>query len=225
MPDVRNPPAYQRYASDRIADERYVTLSLAERGLVDAMEMLIWCNGSILADAAAIALFIRRPEAETREALTTGVLRHFEPMEGDPSRLVSTDLRRQWNRLMARRAAQSDGGRAGADKTNRERSGKSPGNPSGEPPGEPSAPEQSSTEPNGAEQSGFAGDATTSQPSNAAKLDPAHVEFVYDYDQTEEKSKPRASGKSTPPKGKSDKRDSGQLSPEANAYHRAKDGS
>jgi len=117
MTETRPPPAFQIYASDELANVTYYGLSLSERGLLDAMRRVIWCEHGIPADPAGIALAIRRPERETRDALTADVLRHFRPVEGDPSRLTCPELRRQMARLIERRGRQS----AAAAETNKAR--------------------------------------------------------------------------------------------------------
>src|SRR5262245_7419780 len=110
----RRPPAFQVYAADDLAARSYYALSLIERGLVDAMRRVIWCDDSIPADPGSIALAIRRPEDEVRAALTDGVRGLFEPMVGDQSRLTCPELHRQMARLLEKRRKQSEG----AEKTN-----------------------------------------------------------------------------------------------------------
>ena len=65
MPEFRRPPAFQVYAADELASVSYYALSLAERGVLDAMRRVIWCDDAIPADPEGIALAIRRPEEET----------------------------------------------------------------------------------------------------------------------------------------------------------------
>lgn len=100
--DRRAPPAYLVYASDDLAKAGYYTLSLAERGLFEAMYRVIWCDGSIPADAAGIALAVRRPEPEVQAGLTEALLSRFEPLAEGSFRLVSPDLNQQMKRLLLR---------------------------------------------------------------------------------------------------------------------------
>ncbi len=110
----RRPPAFQVYASDDLAASRFYGLSLAERGLFDSIERVIWCEDSIPADIAGIALAVRRPEDEVRDALTDRLRLHFRPVEGNPSRMTCPELCRQMARLLDQRRKQSEA----ADKTN-----------------------------------------------------------------------------------------------------------
>ncbi len=88
---MRRPPAFQVYASDDLASPDYYHLSLAERGLIDAMRRVCWVDrdGAIPRDPDAIAIAIRRPAAEVRLALTAQVLRWFAP-GADASCLVDS---------------------------------------------------------------------------------------------------------------------------------------
>jgi hypothetical protein len=61
---LRRPPAYQTYATDDLASARYYTLTLAERGLLDAMRRVYWADDGIPADLDSLALSVRRPKEE-----------------------------------------------------------------------------------------------------------------------------------------------------------------
>lgn len=112
----RRAPAFQVYASDDLASEDYFRLTLAERGLADAMRRACWVSidGTIPRDAEGIALLIRRPEDEVRAALTAAVLRCFQEA-AHPERLTESDLDRQRNEFAARRKAQSAGSAVGLE--------------------------------------------------------------------------------------------------------------
>jgi hypothetical protein len=117
---LRDPPAFQVYASDDLAREAYFLLSLAERGLYDAMRRACWVNGSVPADPDGIAIAIRGPVEEVRAALTSAVRARFETTgEVDQMRLLAPDLDDQRREIMFRRTRQSDGAKA----TNRNRWG------------------------------------------------------------------------------------------------------
>lgn len=107
---MRAPPAFQVYASDDLASADYYLLSLAERGLLDAMRRACWVDreGAIPRDPEQLAIAIRRPTAEVRAALTPQVLRWFR-QGTDKSCLVEPDLQRQMLELMDRRHKQSQG--------------------------------------------------------------------------------------------------------------------
>ena len=117
---MRRPPAFQVYASDDLASPDYYHLSLAERGLIDAMRRVCWVDrdGAIPRDPDAIAIAIRRPAAEVRLALTAQVLRWFAP-GADASCLVEPDLQAQRERNRVHRERMS----AGAAQTNAKRWG------------------------------------------------------------------------------------------------------
>lgn len=108
---LRAPPAYQTYASDELASATYYRLSLAERGLLDAMRRAAWIDGAIPEDAEELALAVRRPVEEVRQALSAGVLRHF--VCGDPGMLICPELERQRERLLVIRSERSKAGRKG----------------------------------------------------------------------------------------------------------------
>lgn len=110
---LRAPPAFQVYASDELAREQYFGLSLAERGLLDAMRRACWVSSdvSVPASPAELAVVVRRPQAEVQHALSAAVLAWFEPT-CDGHRLVDPDLRKQMGDLMDRREAQSKGAEA-----------------------------------------------------------------------------------------------------------------
>src|SRR5579862_613872 len=118
---LRAPPAYQTYASDDLASERYFGLSFAERGLLDAMRRACWVSrdGTVPATAAALAVFVRASEADVRHALTSRVLDWFVPSP-DGTRLVEPDLQRQRDACHSKRQAQANGAAA----TNAKRWGK-----------------------------------------------------------------------------------------------------
>jgi hypothetical protein len=181
MSELRRPPAFQVYAADELASAGYYALSLPERGLVDAIRRVIWCDDSIPADLAGIALAVRRPEGETRDALTDRVLRHFQPVEGDPSRLTCRELRRQMTRLLDQRHKQSDA----ADKTNNakrdakrdgDRDGKRDGEHDGKRDGDRDddrhGPEQNRAEQNRAEPGSVGVPSNKAQTSKHSAVDP-----------------------------------------------------
>jgi hypothetical protein len=144
-PEFRRPPAFQVYAADELAARSYYALSLVERGLLDAMRRVIWCDDSIPADPAGIALAIRRSEGEVRAALTDGVRSLFELVDGDQSRLTCPELRRQMTRLLEKRRKQSEA----ADRTNAaKRVADRPANRSGQRDCQGGAPEQNRKEQN-----------------------------------------------------------------------------
>jgi hypothetical protein len=115
---LRAAPAYQVYASDDLAGERFFALCLAERGLLDSMRRGCWVSddSTVPADPVALSVVVRRPEAEVSRNLTTGVLSWFI-RSPDGKRLLEPDLQRQRIACETRRQAQSQA----ADATNRKR--------------------------------------------------------------------------------------------------------
>src|SRR5690349_5834169 len=109
MPVKRAAPAFQVYASDDLASERYYALSLAERGLLDAMRRACWvsANGSIPCSPSALAIVVRCPEAEVRSALTAAVRAWFTSNR-DGQRWIEPELERQRAATAERRAKQQE---------------------------------------------------------------------------------------------------------------------
>jgi hypothetical protein len=108
----RPPPAYQTYASDDLASKWYFQMTLAERGLYDAMLRVQWIDGYVPSDPEELAAVVRRPVKEVHEALSSGrVVERFEESCGDHRCLIHTLLRDQRERQMLRRELQAEGGR------------------------------------------------------------------------------------------------------------------
>jgi hypothetical protein len=122
MPEqLRAPPAYQTYPSDELANSKYYLMTLAERGLREAMMFVCWYEDSVASDPEEIAFALRRPVDEVKAALSSGrVLSYFAPSPNEATRLICPELVRQMNNAMTRRKAQSEGGQESA-KRNKER--------------------------------------------------------------------------------------------------------
>jgi hypothetical protein len=129
---MRKPPAYQTYASDDLASEGYYGMSLASRGLYDAMLRVIWVDGYVPKDPALLAKAVRAEATEVKEALVPGLLAQFEPLRGDPGRLTYPELERQRGNYQLLREQQRLGGKKGADRRYRQRDMSTPiGKPMG----------------------------------------------------------------------------------------------
>ena len=126
---LRRPPAFQCYASDDLARATYYQLTLAERGLLDAMRRVYWVEDLVPTTAEGIALAVRRPVDEVRAALTDRVLAHFTPAPFNAEHLICRVLAGQMSDIIARREKQSAGGKKGAKSTNNPRT-KPPSNAS-----------------------------------------------------------------------------------------------
>ena len=116
-PEPRPPPAFQVYASDDLASERYYSLSLAQRGLLDAIRRGCWVSpdGSVPSEPEQLSIVIRRPESEVKAVLNAGVLAWL--VKSTDGRLRDRDLDRQKQACILKRQAQ----REGAIQTNRKR--------------------------------------------------------------------------------------------------------
>lgn len=164
---VRRPPAFQLYASDTLADRRFLLMGAHERGLLLSMRMACWVSDEVPSDPARLARVIGLPADEVAAALTPAVLGYFRPVPGDSGNLHDPELAAQMNHLRERRERQAQGGREGANQTNAQRAAKS-GNSSGTTPGKSSGDSSASgrvlsrAEQSRDEQSrtGFAGEAT-----------------------------------------------------------------
>lgn len=113
--EKRDPPAYQTYASDDLASERYYSLPLSQRGLLDSIMRTCWVNGSAPDDPQALAFAIRSTVDEVREHLTQAVRDHFTV--GEDGRLMNPELERQRSNMIVRQESLS----RGAAKTNAKR--------------------------------------------------------------------------------------------------------
>lgn len=114
--DKRNPPAFQCYASDWIADEQYILATATERGVFFSLLNYCWANGNITAEPQQMAklLGLVTEEAKALGALTK---KHFAPLPSDGSRLHCPELERQKKEMNDRRERITDGGRNGGKKT------------------------------------------------------------------------------------------------------------
>lgn len=112
------PPAWQCYASDDMADERYKLASLGEIGLLTAMRNYAWVNGSVPRDKGTLARLLSLNLAEVERHHGTLIEANFRPDPNDETRLFSPDLERQRQRLAHIRKKQS---RAGANTSRKRR--------------------------------------------------------------------------------------------------------
>jgi len=108
---MRNPPAFQCYASDLLADENFKLASLTERGLAFTMFLQCWVSDSVPADQIELAKVLGLSLGDIEAGLTPRVQRFFEGIGG---RLVRRELAEQKAAMMDRRKEQSLGGKKGA---------------------------------------------------------------------------------------------------------------
>jgi hypothetical protein len=111
---LRDPPAFQTYASDDLASSSYYSLTLSERGLLDAMRRVIWCDGRVASEPEALSLAVRRPRDEVVAAFTQRVQNHF--VQDEDGNLICPVLAGQKAEMIERREKQSVGGKKGGTK-------------------------------------------------------------------------------------------------------------
>ena len=133
---MRNPPAFQCYASDILASEEYKMASLEERGLFFTMAMQCWVSNSVPRNPPELAMLLGLNLADVEHALTTKVLRFFDEENG---RLIRRELVEQKTEMIARREQQSQGGKTGASRRWKTKK-KGIGNPMGKLSGDPIGP-------------------------------------------------------------------------------------
>jgi hypothetical protein len=111
---TKTAPAFQLYASDTMADRRFRTMSLAERGLFISFLCECWVNRSIPADAQSIAKLLGFGLDEIAASLSEKVLSFF--VKNDEGELVNPELERYREKLDEAREKMSKGGKRGAEK-------------------------------------------------------------------------------------------------------------
>ena len=87
-------PAYQEYARDTLADERFLLADMATRGVLWTLKMLCWSQGSIPADEAKLARLCGM-EVEAFGEAWSAVSEFFAESPNDSSRLTHSDLEEQ----------------------------------------------------------------------------------------------------------------------------------
>lgn len=107
----RRPPAFQLYASDTLADRRFILMSAAERGLLMSMRMACWVGDSVPSDPALLARVVGLPVDEVVTGLSPAVLSFFRP-ESDGA-LQDPELAAQMTRLVERRRVFRENGACG----------------------------------------------------------------------------------------------------------------
>jgi uncharacterized protein YdaU (DUF1376 family) len=109
---MRNPPAFQLYASDLLASEEFKVASLEERGLALTMMMQCWVSDSVPGNPPDLAKVLGVEVAEIARTLTPRVLAFFEEHN---SRLIRHELAEQKADMLKRRQEQSAAGKKGAN--------------------------------------------------------------------------------------------------------------
>ena len=113
-PRNRPAPAFQEYASDMLANSRYRTMTLVERGLLDTMRRECWVNGSVPKEPQELAVYLAKPETEVIAALSIKVLSFFKERH---DQLICPELDAYRAVLEDRSKKMSEGGRNGGKVT------------------------------------------------------------------------------------------------------------
>ena len=116
-----------------MADKRWRLMSAIERALWISILLECWPNGSVPADPAALAKWLGWSIEDVKAGLTERVLSFFKEVKGE---LISPQLEKYCEEVLARRAKQSEGGKKGA-KLKRDKALKGEGQPIGNPQGQP----------------------------------------------------------------------------------------
>jgi hypothetical protein len=111
--DRRRPPAFQCYASDTLADRRFLLMSAGERGLLLTMRMACWVGDEVPADPVKLARVVGLPVDEVTLALTPAVIGNFRPVVGDADSLHDPELDAQMQRMLERRRINAESGSKG----------------------------------------------------------------------------------------------------------------
>ena len=101
-------PAFHLYASDLIADRRWRSMSLNERGLKSTLECECWVNKSVPSNIPLLAKILGFPEQEVRGSLTESVMSFFKEGNGE---IICPDLDDYKTHLDERRKKMSEGGK------------------------------------------------------------------------------------------------------------------
>lgn len=112
----RPAPAFQEYASDMLANSRYRTMSLAERGLLDTMRRECWVNGSVPKEPEELSALLGKSIAEIMPNLSIKVLSFFAERN---DQLICPELDAYRINLEIRSKKMSEGGKKGGKNTQR----------------------------------------------------------------------------------------------------------
>jgi hypothetical protein len=115
-PRLRNPPAYQEYASDVMSNINWRMMSFAERGLLDTLRKECWVNGKIPSDPDNLAKLLNVSIDQIASAFSSLVRSFFEFDEGF---MVCPELEKYRAYLQERHRRMAEGGRRGGERTQR----------------------------------------------------------------------------------------------------------
>lgn len=111
----RKAPAFQEYASDWLADERFRDMTAAERGILWSMRLECWVNARVPKDTERLARRLGYLPDELAVFLTDRVLAFFADMPDQPDYLHCPELTSYRMQLAEKHQERSQAGRRGAD--------------------------------------------------------------------------------------------------------------
>ena len=111
---IRPAPAFQEYASDMLANSRYRTMSLSERGLLDTMRRECWVNESIPKELQELAAYLGKSHEEISANLSIRVLSFFRERH---DQLICPELDAYRAGLAEQKQKMSEGGQRGGKNT------------------------------------------------------------------------------------------------------------
>lgn len=123
---LRKPPAFQMYASDRLADRNFKQMSAAERGVLHSIKLEFWVNGSVPVDLTDLAKVLGFSKEEIEVGFTVRVKRYLKEVNGPDGRAyIVPELEQYRMAVYAKRARQSEAGKQTAAKRAAKRNGDS----------------------------------------------------------------------------------------------------
>lgn len=114
MKQNRPAPAYQEYAASMLANFKFRTLTLPERGALYTLRLECWANKRLPSDPASLSKILGLPRQDI-ESVLPALDAFFQTKDGW---LFSTELDNYRAYLEEVRNARSEGGKKGAAKTN-----------------------------------------------------------------------------------------------------------
>lgn len=116
MAQKRDPPAYQEYASEFLANSTFRMMTLEQRGLLQTMRLECWANKKLPGACTQLSMYLGK---QISPDLLDSVMPFFLFEEGW---IVCPELENYRSHLKEIRGKQSEGGKAGAKITNKKRS-------------------------------------------------------------------------------------------------------
>lgn len=181
---LRKPPAFQMYASDRLADRNFRQMSADERGVLHSIELEFWVNGSVPVDIADLAKVLGFTKDEIETGLTGRVKRHLKVVNSqDGLAYIVPELEQYRIAVYNKRAIQSEAGKRTANKRAARRSGGSIATSQAGSSASSSAPSYASSSLRGNESHGIEVSGTERKGAVFSKgVSPEHQEFIMQND-------------------------------------------